>query len=367
MQKENNIYQSIKETAVHSRYLNLDHIEDLLKKYSTKFPLEVVGYSVNGEKLYRMLAGEGPVRILMWSQMHGNESTTTKAILDLLAYLENTASDAIKTTLRICILPMLNPDGARAYTRQNARGIDLNRDARELSQPESKVLKAVYDDFRPHFCFNLHDQRTLFNVGITPLPATVSFLAPASDQERSVTEARATSMKLIAAINEALQQSIPGQVGRYDDTFNPNCVGDNFQMLNTPTLLFEAGHFPGDYEREETRAQIFQAILSALEVITAGDIDQQDVNDYFSIPENNKLFWDIIIENPHIINDQWEEGIRLGLQYEEVLADGKILFRPKLEEAGVLSPKFGHVVYDCAIPAQYIKVAGNKELFDLLN
>jgi hypothetical protein len=367
LQLKNSIYHSIRETRVQGRYLNLDHIEGILKKRGARFPLTSVGHSVNGENLYRIMVGEGPVNVMMWSQMHGNESTTTKAVLDLLSYLDSSRAANLVSGLQLCILPMLNPDGARAYTRLNARGIDLNRDAIDLSQPESKALRAVYDDFKPHFCFNLHDQRTLYNVGDSPLPATLSFLAPASDKHRTVTGVRAKGMKLIAAIDKALQELIPGQVGRYDDTFNPNCVGDSFQALNTTTLLFEAGHFPGDYEREVTRGYVFLAMLSALRVISAGTIDEHEVEGYFNIPENGKCFWDIIIENPHHINRQWEKGIKLGLQYQEVLEDGRIRFRPKLEEAGLLKGKYGHTVYDCSVSEQYDKVAENKELLDLLN
>jgi hypothetical protein len=46
-----------------------------------------------------------------------------------------------------------------------------------------------------------------------------------------------------------LQRYIPGQIGRFDDSFNLNC-GDTFQAMGVPTLLFEAGHFEGDYQRK---------------------------------------------------------------------------------------------------------------------
>jgi murein tripeptide amidase MpaA len=67
---------------------------------------------------------------------------------------------------------MLNPDGADMYTRLNANEVDLNRDSQNLTQPESKVLREIFDLFQPHYCFNLHDQRTI----LRPVkPATVSF------------------------------------------------------------------------------------------------------------------------------------------------------------------------------------------------
>jgi hypothetical protein len=59
------------------------------------------------------------------------------------------------------------------YTRLNANEVDLNRDSQNLTQPESKVLREIFDLFQPHYCFNLHDQRTIFGVS-TGKPA-VSF------------------------------------------------------------------------------------------------------------------------------------------------------------------------------------------------
>src|SRR5690606_25096737 len=112
------------------------------------------------------------------------ESTTTKAVFDLLNLFAYSKEDDVKAILENCtigIIPMLNPDGARMYTRLNANHIDLNRDAQNLTQPESKILKACFDDFKPDFCFNLHGQRTIFSAGFTNKPATVSFLAPAQD------------------------------------------------------------------------------------------------------------------------------------------------------------------------------------------
>jgi hypothetical protein len=41
-----------------------------------------VGKSVLGQPVYQFSIGNGPVNVLAWSQMHGNESTATLAMLD---------------------------------------------------------------------------------------------------------------------------------------------------------------------------------------------------------------------------------------------------------------------------------------------
>ena len=326
------------------RYIHSENIEKLLYKYSNKFKIDVVGQSVNDLPIYKILIGTGAKRIMMWSQMHGNESTTTKAVFDLLKLLSNTNefSDAILKSCTICIIPILSPDGAKAYTRVNANNIDLNRDAQDLSQPESKLLHELYNDFKPNFCFNLHDQRTIFSAGPTDNPATVSFLSPSQDVNRSVTDTRKKSMEIISVMNKMLQKIIPGQVGRYDDGFNINCVGDTFQSLGVPTILFESGHFQNDYNRDKTREFIFYSMLEAILYIANNNIKGDKYEEYFEIPENDKLFLDIIFRNFPLIIDGVETKTDIGIFYKETLLDDTIKFIPQIEKVGDLNELFGH-------------------------
>jgi hypothetical protein len=342
-------YELYKAAAIRGRYVTTAAIRSCLFKPSSVFKAETVGSSVQQKPIEMLTLGGGPIHILMWSQMHGNESTTTKAILDFLNFMESSSVLAAKILEKctIKIIPILNPDGALAYTRVNANGVDLNRDAQERTQPESKVLRKIFDSFGPDYAFNLHDQRTIFNVGQTPKPATVSFLAPAHDDVRSISKTRAISMQLIVAMNEGLQELIPGQVGRFDDTFNKNCVGDCFQMLQTPTILFEAGHTANDYEREKTREYIFHSICKAVEVITTDTVGNRNLSAYFDIPENNTLFFDVLIKEVHMINPSYEKGSSIGILYKEVLQDGKILFEPYIAQRGKLEGYFGHKTFNC--------------------
>ena len=343
-------YQSIKEKRIKGRYVTYDHILGILKNLPTNFEVDKIGESVKELPIKSITFGKGSKRILMWSQMHGNESTTTKAVFDLINWVrtKSTLSNSILKNCTIKIIPMLNPDGAKAYTRVNANNIDLNRDAQDRSQPESKILRNCFEAFRPDFCFNLHDQRTIFNVEGTSKPATVSFLAPAFNEERNISESRAISMQLIAAMNRELQKIIPSQVGRYDDGFNANCIGDTFQMLGTPTILFEAGHYPDDYERENTRRYIFKALITALHVISTNSIGEYSKEEYFEIPENNKLFYDILVLNAQKIDsEKYKIGDSIGLLFEEILQDEKIHLKPTIKRTGKLGDCYGHNTFDC--------------------
>ena len=329
-----------KEHSLSHRYITHKHIEPLLEKRSDIFHVETIGQSVLNNPIYGLKIGNGKKRILMWSQMHGNESTTTKALFDLFNTFLDTHSE-LNYILEACtlyIIPILNPDGALAYTRINANGVDLNRDAQNLTQPESHVLRNIFDSFKPHFCYNLHGQRTIFSAGTTNNSATVSFLAPAQDAACTITASRKVAMELIGVMNDALQRMIPNQVGVYNDAFNLNCVGDTFQSENVPTILFEAGHFKNDYEREKTRELIYTSYLTSLNYISKNEVNGNHYKPYFNIPENDKCFLDVIIRNAKVTH----ELVDIGIQFQERLHANKIQFIPKVEKIEKLDGFFGH-------------------------
>jgi len=342
------LFNQNKEQSLQGRYITLEDIEPLLKKITANNQLEIIGKSVLDNPIYKYQIGTGKTKILLWSQMHGNEGTTTKALFDFLNVLNDNSELANKLlhSFTFCFIPMLNPDGAKLYTRENANKVDLNRDSQNLSQPESMVLRATFESFKPDFCFNLHDQRTIFGVSNTGKPATVSFLAPAYNDAREINESRLKAINLIAGINDVLQQYIPGQIGRFDDSFNINCIGDTFQFMGVPTVLFEAGHFPNDYLREETRKYIFMALILSFLILSENDIVINKFDKYLSIPQNNVIFYDFMYKNIKINYDGIEIITNFAAQYKEELVENQICFNAYVVNIGELDDYFGHFEYN---------------------
>ena len=357
-----------KETSIFGRYVTLNHLTEKWLQNVPPLNIRPLGKSVQGKEIFALQFGTGEHKILMWSQMHGNESTTTKAVIDLVNLLNSgdALAQKILNTCQLQIIPILNPDGAEAYTRVNANEVDLNRDARECSQPETEILWECFRAFQPDFCFNLHDQRTLFNVGGSNKVASVSFLSPASNAERSLTPNRIQAMKLIVGMNDKLQQEIPGQVGRYDDAFNANCIGDSFQMEGVPTVLFEAGHYPQDYQRESTRRLIFNALLESLELISNRSLDDFSDSDYFKIPENEKQFYDVLIRNVDVVNPNIESGHDIGIRFAETLSENVIQFIPKIEEVGLLPEFFGHLELNLTKAEDFDTLSSHQDILELI-
>lgn len=331
------------------RYVTNSHIENELNLLNSNFKISIEGKSVQDKNIYSVQFGTGKIKIFMWSQMHGNESTTTKGLLDFFNFLNSDDELVLKIKEKYTLLciPILNPDGAEAYTRVNANEIDINRDAFNITQPESKLLRELYLSFNPDYCYNLHDQRTIFGTEGAKLPATMSFLAPSYNVECDFNETRFKAIKIINMINKELQLVIPNQIGRFDDAFNINCIGDYFTSQGTPTILFEAGHYANDYQRDEVRKFVFISLISSLLGVSRETNFDSEIKEYLIIPQNTKNYFDFIYKNVKIIKNSEEKLINFAAQYKEVLVNGKIDFVAEITQIDNLENSYGHVEYDC--------------------
>ena len=345
IKKIEEIYAQFYVEGIAEKWLRLPDLEKALSLLS--FPKECIGYSFMKQPIYKISVGNGSKRILIWSQMHGNESTGTRAMLDIIKFFlsKNEFSEQLLSQISFDFIPLLNPDGADLYSRRTAVGIDMNRDFLSKSSVELQILLNQVNKEKYHYLFNLHDQRTIFNVGKTKETATLSFLAPSYNIEQSVNETRQKTMAIIQYINDSLQTLIPGKIGRYTAEFYPRSTGDNFTMQGYPCVLFEAGHYPNDWQREQTRKYLFLAILKAMEAIRK---EVKDYTRYDNIPENKQLFLDVIVRNVLVKKDDNEAMVDLGFQYKEFVnikanrLDNVLV----LTDVGDLNHLFGHEEID---------------------
>ncbi len=362
MELYQNIHSNFSDRKVqdlNGRYITNAHILPILNRLPNGFSYEIAGHSERDQPIFAVQAGNGPSKILIWSQMHGNESTSTKALFDFIFNIEYLGISSFLEHCSFFIIPILNPDGAQDYNRYNANGIDLNRDAQALTQSESLVLRSIFNTFKPDFCFNMHDQRSIYCVGGTKNSASLSFLAPAEDKERSISSNREQAMGVISKINNVLQLFIPDQISRFDDSFNINCVGDQFQSLGVPTILFEAGHSV-DYHREDTRKYMLIALLSAIKCISQKNVPKDAVETYLNIPENKPLFFDVLIKNVSVEVDGKTAITDIGILYEEVLTENQIHFVPKISVIDCLKDYVAHRFIDGEFEA--LALSNNKKI-----
>lgn len=260
---------------------------------------EVVGRSAEGRDIRHLTFGGGPVTVLLWSQMHGDESTASMALVDIVRFLRDRPDHPLVRRIAegatVHMIPMLNPDGAERFRRRNAQGIDVNRDARRLQTPEGQLLKAMSDRLQPDFGFNLHDQNPGTRVGDTDRGAAIALLAPAFNEARDVDEKRHRAMQVASLLVDAMTPLVTDHITRYDDTFNPRAFGDLIGAWGASTVLIESGGWEDDPQKQHLRKTNFVGILEALDGIASGRFAQYDLAAYDSLPRNGRRMPDLLI------------------------------------------------------------------------
>lgn len=325
-----------------------EYFQQVLHSFAGAHSINHLGNSVEGRPINSITVGNGPVKVLLWSQMHGNESTATRALLDILNFVNDpkglvTLQQKILTKLTICLVPMVNPDGTVLFQRRNGLNIDINRDARVFESPESQILKDIIADFKPDFAFNLHDQRRFYNIPGSGKPSTIAFLAPAYDVSEDINPIRRKAMQTIAHLRQELEAVIPGQIGIYDDTYTPRAFGDYTQRVGASTILVESGWEKDDMEKEFVRKLNFSLLVSAFDALAEDRLKNSTIDDYKSIPMNDERLFDVLIRNINVEKNNRQYKIDLGiLRAEESIANSTAFYSiGELSDIGDLKDWYG--------------------------
>jgi hypothetical protein len=305
---------------------------------SPRFRTERIGESVQGRPITAIQVGTGTVKVLAWSQMHGDESAASMALVDVLAWLADTEADPVRdrllNTITLTLVPMLNPDGAELFQRQNALGVDVNRDARRLSTPEGRALKGLHDRLKPDFGFNLHDQNARTVAGPNGKQVGISLLAPAISEDRRYDAVRSRARLVAARLAARLGTEIPGQVAKYDDTFNPRAFGDLIQTWGTSTVLIESGALAGDPQKQRLRMLNAAGLIDALVAIGDGSYANADPDWYESLPQNRSVAFDVLVRGALVVGLGPEAYLLdIGLTYGDAVAKTG----PRVSEVGDLT------------------------------
>ena len=130
----------------------------------------VIGHSAEGSPIVAVEVGDpaSPFKELVVGCIHGNECAGI-AVAELLETLPVPGVD-------LWVVPDLNPDGHAAGTRENGRGVDLNRNfpwhwrrlrgifasgPSPLSEPESRAVRRLILRVRPQISIWFHQHMDL--------------------------------------------------------------------------------------------------------------------------------------------------------------------------------------------------------------
>ena len=297
--------------------------------YPEKAALEEIGTSYLGKPIKMLSLGTGQQKILLWSQMHGDEPSATPALLDVANYLlehsDNPDSKSILENFTLLMIPRLNPDGAEVYQRFNAQGIDINRDALHLATVEGRLLKKVRDTHKPMMGFNLHDQNRRNAVGDTGQLASIAVLSVSGDPANTLTEGRKLTRRAAAAVVQSLAAFRPGGIARYDEDWSPTAFGDNLTAWGTPVLLIESGGVPIGTDFTDLTRLNFVAILSMLKGMAGNGLADADPQIYEDLLRNRSRVWsDVALRGGYIMQPGTPTPYRADLVFDVFQSDQQL-------------------------------------------
>ena len=362
------IHEQVKEQSLTKRRFKHRDIVPLIEKLP--FSVEKIGKSFEERDIYQIKMGSGKTKVLLWSQMHGDEATATMALFDIFNFFQakNDGFDALRSKiLERCTLyyvPMLNPDGAERFQRRTATDIDMNRDALRFQTPEGALLKKLQDELRPEFSFNLHDKNTKYSAGASGKQATVSFLPTSFNYAKDWNPARTRAMQVICGMHEALQQFIPGYLGRWNDDHEPRAFGDNIAKWGSSLILIESGGYKEDTEKQFIRKLNFVAILTGLQAISEQSYTKFELKTYEAIPNNDRYLFDLLIRNAEFVQNGKTiiKDIGINISEKNINNATDFVVSSVIEDLGDLSTFWGIKEID----AKGLKVSLLKEYPEVL-
>jgi protein MpaA len=135
----------------------------------------VIGHSVRGRPIVAHVVGPGsaPRKLLLVGCVHGNECAGIRI-------LSAVSRSRVPAGVQLWLVPEMNPDGTAADTRQNAHGVDLNRNfpyqwervtdptydsgQRPASEPETRSAMALIRRIRPAVTIWYHQHMDLVDM-----------------------------------------------------------------------------------------------------------------------------------------------------------------------------------------------------------
>jgi murein DD-endopeptidase MepM/ murein hydrolase activator NlpD len=94
-----------------------------------KVARQVIGRSVQGRSIAAYRIGQGPIKVVLIGDIHGQfEANTYELARQLLAHFQASPGQ-VPGNVSLWIIPTMNPDGLATGHRWNANDVDLNRNA----------------------------------------------------------------------------------------------------------------------------------------------------------------------------------------------------------------------------------------------
>jgi hypothetical protein len=145
-------------------YEEISSYVSLLDKYSGLIKAGVIGQSVQGRNLYGLMFSsskfgkdESKIKVLIFAQQHGNEQSGKEGALLLAQELLKPENRYLFDKIDLLLVPQVNPDGSEVNERRNTNEADLNRNHLILTEPETRALHGIFDNYLFEVTLDVHE------------------------------------------------------------------------------------------------------------------------------------------------------------------------------------------------------------------
>lgn len=154
-----------------------------------------IGTSLNGRAITAYYFGSGNTTILFTGGIHGTEASGSYILKDWIAHLDTNAYK-IPAGRQVVVVPDLNPDGLAVGTRDNARGVNVDRnfptanwktDIKSAngfraggggvsagSEPETQAIMSLTSQLRPRLEVSYHAQGSIVGASACSTSANIA-------------------------------------------------------------------------------------------------------------------------------------------------------------------------------------------------
>ncbi|CAN5460721.1 hypothetical protein BH09SUM1_BH09SUM1_24130 [soil metagenome] len=284
-----------------------EFLQELVKYATFDLGLSHIGESEEGRTLHTLRFGRGKRRVMLWARQHGDESDCTAGLAmvlhELILRCDEPPYALILDKLELGVFPMVNPDGVARFTRRNAQGIDINRDAVARATPEGRAILAVAKSFNPEYCFNLHDMNPRKSCEGKNLVA-IAFQAGPFEQRDIDNPVRLKAKKICGIMAEEARPFAPENIARYTADYMHRAFGDSMMRMGVSSILIEAGGWREEDGGDDFVRKIFAlTLLRGLHAIAAGEDADAESHSYDVLPfDSGARFADILLEGGIILN-----------------------------------------------------------------
>ena len=99
----------------------------------------------------------GKPTVFLHAEIHGNEASPGEAALSMCAELCGSYGARVLPHVNVMVIPRVNCDGIREWTRGTSIASDMNRDNLLAKNPEIKATHKVYNQFLPDIVIDMHE------------------------------------------------------------------------------------------------------------------------------------------------------------------------------------------------------------------